>query len=885
MADVAVEDGDLLRQARAFHRQVDDSGQRQGRRGPARDEGHRPRDCGLDRRQVGHPAKGQDQVAMAGDPGGRDRVRSDERQAGFGALRHVHLGLQLADFCDEIDQPADLGLGRRVDEAVRQVGPGGPDQRRLGARRALPRQLVPQLLGDEGHDRVHHLQGLVEGPGGHGPGLGLGRLIGAHEHRFGQFQIPVAEHVPDEAVQGRGGVVETAALDGGRHRALRLGQLTADPAVDGLVDGRRVEALDPLRLVHLREARGIPQLGAEVAITFNALPGQFDVTCAGQDGHGEAQRIGAQLVDDAEGVDHIPLRLAHLLALLVADQAVDDDPFERNLIHEVKSHHHHPGDPEEDDVRRRDEIAGRVEALEVLGLLRPAHGRERPQGRAEPCVQHVLVLRQRLAAGLGDGLGLTLGDVYVAVRVIPGRDAVAPPQLARDAPRLDVAQPFEIDLLVALRLEHRVALLHRLDGRLGQGVSVDVPLVRQPRLDHHARAVAVGNHVAGLLDRLEPPLLVRAGDDGLARGEAVHARIVGGHIGRVDGGDAAEAVHDVQRRQPGPLADLKVVEVMRRCDLHRARALGRVGVLIGHDRDAAADDRQGHELAHQPRITRIIRMHRHAGVAQHGLGPGRRHHDVVAGLILRRLPVTVVGDRVLIGHAVRQGIGEMPVRPVHLTLLDLEVRDRRLEMRVPVHQPLVAIDQPVPVQLDEDLAHGGVQPLVEGEPLAAPVTTGSQPAQLLDDGPTRLGLPFPDLGHEGVAAHVAAADIARGRQLALDHHLGGDAGVVRARQPQHGLTLHPVIAGQDVLQGVVERVADVQRAGHVRRWDDDRIGLGGAVGTGGEHTALLPPCIEARFGGGGIEGLVEHEAWSQQRERAAPSGAALFGLVAGEAKG
>ena len=37
------------------------------------------------------------------------------------------------------------------------------------------------------------------------------------------------------------------------------------------------EALDAARLVHLAEACGVPQLGAEIAIAFNALFRQFDV--------------------------------------------------------------------------------------------------------------------------------------------------------------------------------------------------------------------------------------------------------------------------------------------------------------------------------------------------------------------------------------------------------------------------------------------------------------------------------------------------------------------------------------------------------------------------------------------------------------------------------
>ncbi|MNQ30860.1 hypothetical protein D3C85_442160 [compost metagenome] len=255
-------------------------------------------------------------------------------------------------------------------------------------------------------------------------------------------------------------------------------------------------------------------------------------------------------------------------------------------------------------------------------------------------------------------------------------------------------------------------------------------------------------------------------------------------------------------------------------------------------------------------------MNRDAGIAQHGFGAGRGHDDEVPRLELGRLAVLVEGRRVLIGDAVSQRIGEVPVVAVLLALLDFQVRNGGLEMRVPVHQSLVAIDQAVLMQLDEDLADGGVQALVQGEALARPVAAGAQAAQLAYDGAARLRLPFPDLVDEGVAAHVAPPDIAGGGQLALDHHLRRDAGVVGAGQPQHGLALHPVIAGQDVLKRIVQRMADVQRARHVRRRNNDRIGVGGPVrrlgGARREQAALFPLSIETRFGGLGFEGFLEH---------------------------
>jgi hypothetical protein len=50
--------------------------------------------------------------------------------------------------------------------------------------------------------------------------------------------------------------------------------------------------------------------------------------------------------------------------------------------------------------------------------------------------------------------------------------------------------------------------------------------------------------------------------------------------------------------------------------------------------------------------------------------------------------------------------------------------------------------------------------------------------------------------------------------------------MVHADDPQRVLALHPRVAGQDVLQRIVERMADVERAGNVRRRHDDGEGLG-----------------------------------------------------------
>ena len=113
------------------------------------------------------------------------------------------------------------------------------------------------------------------------------------------------------------------------------------------------------------------------------------------------------------------------------------------------------------------------------------------------------------------------------------------------------------------------------------------------------------------LDLHEQLALLEHGDDALAGLETVEA---------VEGENGLEVVvlthafqeglvagerklslgaEDIDERQLVAAADLEIVEVVRRGDLHGARALLRVGIFVGDDRDAAADERQDRESGRQ----------------------------------------------------------------------------------------------------------------------------------------------------------------------------------------------------------------------------------------------------------------------------------------------
>jgi hypothetical protein len=91
------------------------------------------------------------------------------------------------------------------------------------------------------------------------------------------------------------------------------------------------------------------------------------------------------------------------------------------------------------------------------------------------------------------------------------------------------------------------------------------------------------------------------------------------------------------------------------------------------------------------------------------------------------------------------------------------------------------------------------------------------------------------------------ARLALRRELALEDHVHGDGGVVGAGHPQRVVTVHALVADEDVLEGIVEGVSPVKRAGDVGGRDDDAVGLLRRCRVGVEETALFPHAIPVRL--------------------------------------
>ena len=287
------------------------------------------------------------------------------------------------------------------------------------------------------------------------------------------------------------------------------------------------------------------------------------------------------------------------------------------------------------------------------------------------------------------------------------------------------------------------------------------------------------------------------------------------------------------------LAHFVVVEVVGRGDFHATGAERWVAVVVGDDRDAAPDQRQFDELADQGLVALVVGVNRNGGVAQHGFRAGGGDDQVVVAL----------GGF----GAVSQRVLEVPQEALFVVVFHFEVRNRGVQLGVPVDQAFATVDQAILVQAHEGFLDRFRQAIIHGEAFAAPVYGRAEATDLTGDVATGLGFPFPDFFQELLAAQVVAA-LALGFELALYQHLRSDASVVGAWLPQGVAPLHAAKANQGVHDRVVEAMAHVQAASDVRWRDHDGVGIARALR--GEVVLGLPGVVPGSFNGVRLVGLI-----------------------------
>ena len=181
-------------------------------------------------------------------------------------------------------------------------------------------------------------QGSIQNPGQHvlGHPLPPGVLV-LIQGRLDQFDVPVAELVPEELVDGRSGLVEFIPVQRFPHR----GNRPVDPAENPLIGQGQIRFSGGLLgVVSLEVGQGepgrVPYLVGEVPVAGDPVLGEADVPpLRGEGRQGEPEGVGPEFFDHFQGIDDVAPGLAHLLSLGVPHQGMDVHIPEGNIAHEL----------------------------------------------------------------------------------------------------------------------------------------------------------------------------------------------------------------------------------------------------------------------------------------------------------------------------------------------------------------------------------------------------------------------------------------------------------------------------------------------------------------------------------------------------------------------
>ena len=433
-------------------------------------------------------------------------------------------------------------------------------------------------------------------------------------------------------------------------------------------------------------------------------------------------------------------------------------------------------------------------------------------------------------AALGAFFRRFLRNYGLAARIaVIGRDAVAPPELAGNAPIADVFHPVIIRFVKALRHELDLTRAHCCKCRFCKRLHVHKPLFGNQRF-HRGMAAIAGAHIVRIGLYLHE----------IARRVDIRHKFFAAFHGRKAFISAAKLIDmpiirkHAQHRQVAPHAYLKIVGVMRRGNLYRAGAEFHLNVFIRYDGNLSPHHGDHHRFAHDIRIALIRRVYGNGGIAQDGFRARGCNGDGIGAI------------RCIVAH--------MPEMAVLLLIFHLSIRKGGFAGGAPVDDAVAAVDEPLAIELHKHLDHRFIAALIHGKALARPVARCAELFKLLHDAPAINAFPFPRTLQKCVAANVALIQ-AFLCHLLHDLHFRGNGCMVRAREPKRLISCHALVADEHILQRFIERMPHVELPRNVRWRNYDAIWRFAGIGFCMEVALFLPCFIKPVFHGAVVIGF------------------------------
>ena len=144
---------------------------------------------------------------------------------------------------------------------------------------------------------------------------------------------------------------------------------------------------------------------------------------------------------------------------------------------------------------------------------------------------------------------------------------------------------------------------------------------------------------------------------------------------------------------------------MRACDFHGTRPKFWVRIHIRNNRDQTTRQRQAYHFPNNRGVALILWVHRNGAVTQHGFRPRGGNGNIIPLFLKDDIAVLIFFD-IVVSFAAFERIFKVPEMTIFFDILDLEIRNRRLEMGVPIDQSFVAVNQASFIHIDKGLGDG-----------------------------------------------------------------------------------------------------------------------------------------------------------------------------------
>mmetsp|Transcript_44942 Transcript_44942/g.82084 ORF Transcript_44942/g.82084 Transcript_44942/m.82084 type:complete len:312 (-) Transcript_44942:702-1637(-) len=202
---------------------------------------------------------------------------------------------------------------------------------------------------------------------------------------------------------------------------------------------------------------------------------------------------------------------------------------------------------------------------------------------------------------------------------------------------------------------------------------------------------------------------------------------------------------------------LKIVAVMSWGNLHTTCAKVFVHIAVGHHNHLAVRKERMLQLFSMIfSVSRVLRMHSHSHIAQHRLQTSGRHSEAIGFGPLQHVLELAQHAHL---HFPRESRDFYHRLAGNVLVVHLQVRQGCAQVRAPIHQPVIPVDETLIVEPYEGLFHCSAKHWIHGKPLTRPIYTGSNSPELLTDSVAILLLPGPHSFKELLSAQIMACQL------------------------------------------------------------------------------------------------------------------------------